>query len=338
MSKREHLAKIKQDVKAWNKWRKENPSFKPDLYYANLRGTDLSGADLSWADLSETKLSMANLTAANLTAANLIGADLSGADLSGADLTGAVIGAANLIDAILDKAILFRTNLYRADLSGADLSGSVFLNTIVSDVDLSVVKGLDKVIHISPSTIGIDTIYRSHGNIPEVFLRGTGVPDNFIKYMHSLTGQALQFYSCFISHSSKDKRICERLYADLQVKGIHTWYFPEDAKWGEPVWEEIDRSIKVYDKLIVVCSKNSLQSGPVLREIERALNREDKEHKSILFPVTIDNYICKTWKHPRKDDVLAKTVGFFNEWNRSDEKYKTAFMKLVKALNKDGKA
>src|SRR4051794_6453692 len=30
--------------------------------------------------------------------------------------------------------------------------------------------GLDAVSHIGPSTIGIDTLYRSEGNIPEVFL------------------------------------------------------------------------------------------------------------------------------------------------------------------------
>jgi hypothetical protein len=191
--------------------------------------------------------------------------------------------------------------------------------------------------HLGPSIVGIDTIYRSKGQIPEIFLQGCGVPDNFIAYMHSLTEQAWEYYSCFISHSAKDKRFCERLYADLQAKGVRTWYFPEDARWGKSVWGEIDQSIKVYDKLVVVCSKNSLQSGPVLREIDRSLNREDREDKEVLFPIRIDDYLFDQWQHPRRDDVLAKVVGDFKGWSRSASKYDAAFDKLLKALQPEGK-
>ena len=45
---------------------------------------------------------------------------------------------------------------------------------IFSDVDLSSVNGLDAMFHEGPSTIGIDTIHKSRGKIPEVFLRGCG--------------------------------------------------------------------------------------------------------------------------------------------------------------------
>ena len=43
------------------------------------------------------------------------------------------------------------------------------------------------------SSIGLDTIYRSKGQIPESFLRGTGLPENFITYMKSLTATAFHF-------------------------------------------------------------------------------------------------------------------------------------------------
>jgi hypothetical protein len=63
----------------------------------------------------------------------------------------------------------------------------------------------------------------------------------------------------------------------------------------------------------VVCSKNSLHTGTAMREIERALKREDKEHKNILFPITFDNCIFDEWEHNRKTDVLAKVVGEFRD-------------------------
>ena len=61
MANDEHVALLKQDVDAWNAWRKANPHICPDLAGANLSGADLSGANLSGANLSEAGLSEADL-------------------------------------------------------------------------------------------------------------------------------------------------------------------------------------------------------------------------------------------------------------------------------------
>ena len=54
------------------------------------------------------------------------------------------------------------------------------------------VRGLETVHHDGPSTIGIDTLYCSNGQIPEVFLRGAGVPDDMITYSKSLVGRPIK--------------------------------------------------------------------------------------------------------------------------------------------------
>jgi hypothetical protein len=77
------------------------------------------------------------------------------------------------------------------------------------------------------------------------------------------------------------------------------------------VWHEIDSTIKIYDKLIVVCSRASLHSGPVLREIERALTSEDFEKKNLLFPIRLDKFIFSEWQHEGKADLIAKVIGDF---------------------------
>jgi Pentapeptide repeats (8 copies)/TIR domain len=207
MANEEHLSILKKGFEIWNRWRIDNLGVQPDLRKAYLSGETLSRADFSGAYLS---------------GANLISADLSGADLSGADL-----GSADLRDAKLGDA-----NLNGANLNGADFKYATVVDTIFAGVDLSEVKSLKSVLHEGPSIISIDTVYRSKGKIPFEFLRGAGVPDNFVEYMHSLVGTAFEFYSCFISYSGTDQEFADRLYADLQSNDVRCWFAPHDARGG----------------------------------------------------------------------------------------------------------
>jgi uncharacterized protein YjbI with pentapeptide repeats len=143
----EHLAKLKEGVKPWNQWRRQNPKIRPDLRDAeldqlNLSGANLSGANLSEADLCEANLGKASLDAADLGNATLIMARLFAAslrevDLAGADLTGADLGQANLSGANLRGAYLCGANLYMADLSWANLSGADLQRADLQRTDLS---------------------------------------------------------------------------------------------------------------------------------------------------------------------------------------------------------
>jgi len=263
MANQEHLDILEQGVEIWNKWRQEYPDILPDLSNAYLRkanicsaflysadlsradltGADLSRATLSRADLTGAKLIEANLDVVNLSVATLSGADLSRANLSGAtlsraDLTGAKLIEANLsktklTEANLSKANLIGANFKSANLNGADLRDAWVGRSTFGDIDLSAIKGLETVKHIGASEISISTVYRSQGNIPEAFLKGAGVDDTFITYIRSLVGKAIEYYSCFISYSSKDENFAKRLYADLQSNNVRCWFAPEELKTGD---------------------------------------------------------------------------------------------------------
>jgi len=245
---------LREGAAAWNAWnrlRKENPELRPDLCEAKLDGADLRQTDLRQADLQE----------ANLAGVNLRQADLGGADLRRSDLRQANLAGASLRQANLDGADLIRANLIGANLSRADLSYSSAGWTIFGRVDLSVAKGLDQVRHSGPSTIGIDTIYQSKGQISEHFLRGAGVPDNFIVFAKSLLANPIEFYSCFISYSTQDQDFADRLYADLQAKGVRCWYSPQDAQRGRKLHEQIDEAIRMHEKLLLILSLDSMKSN-----------------------------------------------------------------------------
>jgi hypothetical protein len=89
--------------------------------------------------------------------------------------------------------------------------------------------------------------------------------------------------------------------------------------------------------LTVICSKDSLQSVPVIREIERALQKEDREHKNVLFPIRIDDYLFDEWDHPRKADVVSKVIGDFRGWD-SHATYAKVFPRFLDALNRPQQA
>ena len=251
--------------------------FRAEISGGNLHRANLSNAVLSGSILSAAVLSEAELGGADLSRANFRHVDLSGANLHRALFNTADLGRAKLRGARFHGAELVSANLSGADLGAADLTMAQVGLTVFADVDLSIAKGLEAVIHNGPSTVGIDTIYKSRGKIPEVFLRGCGVPDEFIAYIGSMVGRPIEFYSCFISYSTKNQEFAERLHADLQAKGVRCWFAPHDIQGGKKIHEQIDEAIRLHDKLLLILSEDSMKSEWVKTELAKARKREVKD-------------------------------------------------------------
>jgi hypothetical protein len=334
MANPEHLAKLKKGVEAWNKWRIENPKTRPDLSGASLIGAILNKADLNAAILNGADLIGAKLIGTGLRGANLIGAKLNGANLNGTDLSWACLNNANL-----GAANLLHANFRRAELDQADFTVARAGHATFADVDLSTAIGLETIVHSYPSTIGIDTIYKSKGKIPHIFLREAGVPENFIQCMASLVGTGIEFYSLFISYSTHDQEFADRLYADLQANGVRCWFAPHDMRSGKKVHEQIDEAIRVYDKLLLILSPESMASEWVGAEIYRAHEREVREGKRILFPIRLCSFeALRDWKlidgDTGKDlarEIREYFIPDFSNWKDHDA-YKRAFDRLLKDL------
>jgi TIR domain-containing protein/pentapeptide repeat protein len=368
-------------IEKWNKWRDENETF-PDLSGADLSVAELSGADLSGANLGRANLADADLTGADFTHANLsatdlrrvslVGADLrfancsgsnlSGAflgfaslgraDLIGADLKSADLGDADISDANLGGADLRGADLSRAFIIGADLSGAnlaaarLWLTTL-GNLDLSQVNGLDSVIHLGPSTVGIDTIYKSKGKIPEVFLKGCGVPDNFIDYTPSLVGGAVEFYSCRISYAPEDSLFARRLHDGLQGRGIRCWLDDHQGLPGKDIYNEGRRGIRLPDKVLLCASEHSLKSRWVDGEISRAFNipRGFETEQDLmkargrkvpgLIPLNLDEYLFSGWTSNKATLIKEYLAADFAGWETDDAWFEEQFERVLKALRMD---
>ena len=152
-----------------------------------------------------------------------------------------------------------------------------------------------------------------------------------IVYLRSLVGKPIDYYSCFISYSSKDQDFAERLHADLQSKGVRCWFAPEDMKIGDKIRARIDETIRIHDKLLIVLSEHSIESDWVEFEVETALAKERKEQRTILFPIRLDNYVMEsttTWAAHIKNTRL---IGDFIHWRNHDD-YQKALTRLLRDL------
>jgi uncharacterized protein YjbI with pentapeptide repeats len=341
MANPKHIQILKQGVEAWNEWRREQPNVYPDLTNANLFNANLRDAHLRDVNLRDVNLREANLREAILFGADLTGAELSRANLSEADISYANLSDADLRDADLPRVNLVGVNFSHARLSGADFTDAELGYTTFAGNDLSEVKGLETVRHDSPSSIGVDTLYESAGRIPVTFLHGCGVPDDFIAFIPSHFGvqQAVQFYSCFISYSTRDEEFARRLYSRMRDEKLRVWFAPEDAQGGKKLYEQIERAIQLHDRLLLVLSESSMQSEWVITEIQRARETEIKEERRKLFPITIVEFDkVKAWRRFDADSGmdLAKEVREyfipdFSNWKDHDA-FEKAFERLLHDL------
>lgn len=332
----------------WNRWRKQQSW---NVQQIDLNNVKLNNVDLSNAYLMNTSLIEANLSHANLFGANLSHAMLNHADLRSADLRYANLSHANLRDAILSDAALRSVDLSNADLSDADLrdvnlSGANLRSanlrgarvglTIFSHMDLRNVNGLAEIDHLASSQIDLHTVQLPQDGSVLHFLRGCGVPDEWIDYYRATMMHPIQYYSCFISYSSHDDTFAHRIHADLQAHGVRCWFAPEDMKIGNKLRPSIDEAIHLQDKLLLILSEHSLASSWVEVEVEAALEKEQRQGREVLFPVCIDESVMQTSQAWAKQLRRSRHIGDFTHWT-DPQAYSQTFDRLLRDLKAEVK-
>ncbi len=220
---------------------------------------------------------------------------------------------------------------------------ALFGETILSATDLSGVVGLETCHHTAPSGLDHRTLIRS-GRLPQAFLRGCGLPDAFIENIPALFWEKpLEFYSCFISYSHADKAFATKVYDILQERGIRCWLDEKQMLPGDDIYDQIDRGLRVSDKVLLCCSQNSLKnSWWVDNEIVIVLAKEQEVFKKrqqkilALIPLDLDGYLFTDgWTSGYREQIRRRLAADFKGWETDEGKFQSQMERVVQALRTD---
>lgn len=376
----EHERILRLGADTWNKWRLDHPEVWPllmgadlralnlanyDLHFASLQHADLTGADLSEAWLSSAHFEQANLTEAKLysafaewacfTAAKMDKCFAMEANFTKANFQQVSAIAAHFAETIFKGALLPAADLREAYLTGtdftgawlesADLTGATLAQTHFVDCDLTYAVGLATCQHSSYSYVDFRTLQQCRRHLPPEFLKGCGLSELVIEYIPSLFDGAINYYSCFLSHSHVDKDFARLLYAKLQERDIRCWLDEHQMLPGDDPHDRIQEGIKFWDKFILCCSRRSLTSWWVDSELNRAfakeqsLTRERGRKVLVLIPLDLDGFLFSgQWASGKAEEVKSRMVADFTEWRERSEKFDAEFERLILALRSDDAA
>jgi hypothetical protein len=153
----------------------------------------------------------------------------------------------------------------------------------------------------------------------------------------SLFGDRGNYHSLFISYSSADSKLAHKLFADLQNAGVRCWFAPEDMKVGDFIRSRIEQAIQGHDKLLLVLSKNSVESAWVEREVEGAFAKEVQNREIVLFPIRVDDSIVDVPDGWAAQIQQTRHIGDFTGW-RLPESYRRGLERLLRDLTIDAGA
>lgn len=241
--------------------------------------------------------------------------------------------ASNLSQASFQAARFERAAWLECNLDRIDVRGAVFIDCDVRpvcDAPMQSVYG---------ATFDWKTVCKSLQSVRLMrMLLASGMPEIMATYAleAARTVDPLTLFrlmrSTFISYGGPDARFARALRDRLHENGVRTFFFEDDAMPGERLHRVMRRGVNEHDRVILVCSKASLNRPGVRNELEETLAREARDGgASYLIPVILDDYLFE-WTDVLRHALLDRVVADFRGAIEDDDKFDVGIVRLLSAL------
>jgi hypothetical protein len=144
--------------------------------------------------------------------------------------------------------------------------------------------------------------------------------------------QAIQINPLFISYSHGDAGFVDKMDKALTEKGVRFWRDIHDATAGR-LETQIDRAIRQNPNVLLVLSKNSLNSDWVEHEVRKARTLEKELGRDVLCPVALDeSWKDSKWPERLMEQVMEYNILDFSKWE-DEAIFDSKFAKLLQGLD-----
>jgi len=144
--------------------------------------------------------------------------------------------------------------------------------------------------------------------------------------------QSIQISPLFISYSHTDTSFVDYFDSSLTKKGVRFWRDIHDAKAGR-LETQIDLAIRQNPTVLLVLSKNSLNSDWVQHEVRKARELEKELGRDTLCPIALDDsWKSSNWPSRIMEQVTEYNILDFSGWENK-QTFASKFAKLLDGLN-----
>lgn len=299
---------------------------------ANFTHSSFVGASLEEGDLAEANFFRANLAEARVTGCNFMRANLRRIHLENAFFKNCSFHEAFLVSPFLDDARIDQCTFGQTVIAGADLSALASFEEARHDGPSHVMDSLEL------TAEGLRARVYRLGPV-EAFLRGAGIQEEYLDTFRYSIQKPIEFYSCFISYSHSDVAFATRLYNDLQMRGIRCWLDKHELLPGDDIYASLDRGIRLWDKILLCCSRSALNSWWVGREIDTAFEKEQRLHKErgesvlAIIPIDLDGHLFDEWNGSHAAALRKRLAARFEGWDSDVSLYEQQLDRVIKALH-----
>lgn len=140
-----------------------------------------------------------------------------------------------------------------------------------------------------------------------------------------------EFYSCFISYSSRDEAFAVSLRTSLESQGVKCWFAPAHMRIGDSISQRIRDEIYRHDRLLLILSRDAADSNWVRQEVDVALERERLQQRHVLLPIELDEASASTTREWVASIRQTRHIAAFRA-RPGEEAYQLAVARLLREL------